>query len=347
MAKPKKDKRDIFEVIAILLEVAIPVAVAVITLFIDNNEFPIENKIAALSIGLGASILLLQLTVKFDYDSQKENEKGRDNALKQQLDSLHAEIKLDEVYKKFLNVDEKLKPFIRATLESNNNIVKKYIDEERTGALELSVYYAELHKCADQVLADKAKAKGKYSGEIWALSCFLDDEWVDLGFEGAWVAKLLVADQKGVPTRRLYIFPAEKVKLLRTGSEKGEISKFLTNLKPYCAGTGSPQYKNTMPFAIARNVFPETALRVLGKGFFAIKLSDGGMTLIRDVSKDNLSLQNILGGEIDFNENEKQATRKQWELVIAAATPLEKFLCEKVNPSDLTKEVLRELDISK
>jgi hypothetical protein len=341
MEKPKKNKREIFEVIAILLEVAIPVAVAVIALFIDSEKFPLENKIALLAIGLGASVLLLQLTVKFNHDSQKENEKERDNSLKERLDSLHAEIELDEVYKKFLNVDDKLKPFIRATLESNNNILKKYIDEKRTGALELSVYYAELHKCADQIIADKAKVKGKYSGEIWALSCFLEDEWVDSGFEGAWVAKLLEADQKGVPTRRLYIFPDDKINLLKTSNDQDEISKFLATLKPYYSSNGPPQYKSTTSFAIARNDFQETALHILGKGFFAIKLSDGSMTLIRDVSKDNLSSKNILGGEVDFNEKEKQATRKQWELVIKAATPLDRFLFEKVNPSNLTKGILK------
>lgn len=342
---PHKNKREIVEIIAVILEIVIPAVVAGITIWIESSQLSIESKIAALSIGVGSSILLLQLTIKYNYDFQKEHILAFKGALKQQFQSLHSEIQLNEVYKQFLDTDERLKPFIQTILESNNALIKKYIDEERTGALALSVYYTELFKYADIIVEDKVKSKGKYTGEVWALSCFLDGEWENnMGLETAWVNKLSDIDKKGVPTRRLYIFSNDKLSLLQESNDKNKIKNFLSTLQPYCTFNCSSQYKNTTSFAINRNNFSEETLSPLGKGFFAIKLSDGSMTLIRDLSIDNLS-SNSLGGEIDFNESKKSETRKQWEVVMKAAIPLKEFLCININPSALTKEVLKELNI--
>jgi len=346
MGKPPKDKRDVIEIIAFILEFLIPVAVACIALFVEDSKIPVDGKIASLAIGLGASIVLLQFTVKFNYDAQKENSAVRDTNLYKHIESLHSEIELGEVYKDLLSVDDKLKPFLKATLESNINILKKYMADQRTGALELSVYYSQLTLSANTIIEDKQRRRGNYAGEIWALSCFLDDEWIDNGFEGAWMDKMFEADKKGVPTRRLYIFPSEKLNLLRTGTDRQEVESFLTDLKPYCNnGTDVSQFQYTRSFAIEKSAFPEASLSLLGKGFFGTKLSSGDLTLIRDVSIDNLS-SNSLGGEVDFNEEKKELTRRQWELVVNAATPLDDFLCgAKVNPSLLAKDVLRGLNI--
>ena len=316
-------------------------------MFVDNTKLPIESKVAILSISIGATIVLMQFTIKHYYSLLKENENKSFEALVNKLDLLHTEIELNEVYKKFLSADEKLRPFIQATLESNNAIVKKYIDEKRTGALEISLYYKQLQICADGIINDKLKNKTThYNGEIWALSSFLDDEWINEGLEGAWLRKLLEADKQGVPTRRLYIFPKEKVTLLKNGgaNERAEIVTFLTELKPYCDKSDSSQYKETISYAIERESFPQNLLNAVGKGFFATKLANGEMTLIRDVSIDNLSSNN-LGGEIDFNENKINETRDSWEHLVQSGIKLNEFLHNGINPSDTTIAVLREIGI--
>ena len=53
----------------------------------------------------------------------------------------------------------------------------------------------------------------------------------------------------------------------------------------------------------------------IGKGFFAIRLSNGDMRLIRGVSLDNRNAT-TLGGEIDFDYGRIAQIRDIWEKLI-------------------------------
>ena len=74
--------------------------------------------------------------------------------------------------------------------------------------------------------------------------------------------------------------------------------------------------KNTTVYAIdSIDTLPAREQEWIGKGFFAIRLSNGEMRLIRGVSLDNRNAT-TLGGEIDFDHERVEKIRDIWEKLI-------------------------------
>ena len=194
------------------------------------------------------------------------------------------------------------------------NTMNDRIMGARSGALSRHDYYGELTKAGDSIINDHSINGTNFSGEIWAMTFWQDDE-LDFSdaYENAWVKKMESMDNEGIKTRRLCVMKNKK-DILRREVVDESVKDFLIRLKYYCQENAI--CKNTTVFAIdSIDTLTVEQQEWIGKGFFATKLSNGELRLIRGVSLDNRNAT-TLGGEIDFDERRVKEIRHLWERLI-------------------------------
>ena len=111
------------------------------------------------------------------------------------------------------------------------NTMQDRIKGARSGALSRHNYYGELTKAGDSIINDHSINGTNFSGEIWAMTFWQDDE-LDFSdtYEKAWVKKMELMDNKGIKTRRLCVMKNKKDILHRADADES-IRDFLTRLK--------------------------------------------------------------------------------------------------------------------
>lgn len=278
-----------------------------------------------MTLSIGVALLVANISVFFLISQFLENQffsevqEKKDVYFGILMDSINAvekNIEINEIYKKIYMLENaEQKKIYLESIQTFVETMNSRMMGARSGALSRHSYYGELTKAGDTIIADKRNAgTGLYKGEIWAMTFWQDDE-LDLSddYENAWVKKMEAMDSMGIKTIRLCVMKNKKNLLVRN-SVDNNVETFLERLNYYCKKNAV--CKNTIVYAIdSIDTLSSREQEWIGKGFFAIKLANGDMRLIRGVSLDNRNAT-TLGGEIDFDHERVATIRDIWEKLI-------------------------------
>lgn len=292
-------------------------------------------------------------------DAILSGEKEEHAHLMKRIEREHSEIKgllkLKSVYNDIAKLPEDARVYYLKRLEDFEKKISPCIYEERSGRLHLKEYYAQLNMLADEIIADKKDcANVAYQGEVWAMT-FLQEEELDpndADYEGPWLQKLQAIDRQDINTIRLFVLNDHFGLLkseLTSFSEKEKAEKLLKKLLAYC----SDDNELHSSFVVSRDAFGDEIEQEFiekGKGFFATRLSNGNMKLIRWQSIDG-----YLGacskckelrrrGEIVFSQKQIQKIRDAWvEAKNSASVSLKEFLSDESKTSKQVRKLLEDL----
>lgn len=231
------------------------------------------------------------------------------------IEILEKNMTIDELFKKIYRLDNsEQKQIYLESIETFVETMNSRMLGARSGALSRHAYYGELTKASESIIHDKENIEGTYNGEIWAMTFWQDDE-LDLSdeYENAWVKRMEDMDNIGIKTTRLCVMGGKK-KILARNVIDDEVENLLLRLSYYCKK--NPVCKNTTVYAIdSIDTLSVKEQEWIGKGFFAIKLANGELRLIRGVSLDNRNAT-TLGGEIDFDLDRVALIRNIWQKLI-------------------------------
>ena len=304
----QKDKQSKAQTIQTVVFVCQIISTFIIPLILTKwNSMTIDQGIAILVADVSVLFLTSEFSNKFILDEYAN--------LKNELLIIEESLKLDDLYKRiYMLENSEQKEIYLNSMRLYINTMNDRIMGARSGALSRHDYYGELTKAGDSIINDHSINGTNFSGEIWAMTFWQDDE-LDFSdaYENAWVKKMESMDNEGIKTRRLCVMKNKK-DILRREVVDESVKDFLIRLKYYCQENAI--CKNTTVFAIdSIDTLTVEQQEWIGKGFFATKHSNGELRLIRGVSLDNRNAT-TLGGEIDFDERRVKEIRHLWERLI-------------------------------
>lgn len=166
---------------------------------------------------------------------------------------------------------------------------------------------------ANLIIKDKAENKNKFTGEIWAMTGFAEEEWIaDDGYERLWTDKLKeLVEVNKIKTRRLCLMP-DSVYDIITKTNFDEPSKdecsfwgFIELLEAYYRNDTSKRVAEH--YIIRENDNPK--LKEI-KGFFAIKLTNGELHILYGETVDS---NGALTAKVLFDSDEILDVRNLFE----------------------------------
>ena len=174
-------------------------------------------------------------------------------------------------------------------------------------------YYEELFYLANLIKQDYHSNVKNFSGEIWAMTSFADNEWsADQGYEQRWTEELCELVDQGIKTRRLCIIPDTLYKLIasddidldKENKNNPTFKAFWEFLRLYYKDNS---YKNVLQYAIREG---DSADLTRIRGFFAIKLSNGELHILYGETVDS---NGAMTSELLFDRSEIQRARALFE----------------------------------
>lgn len=280
------------------------------------DQMTLSVGVAILAADISVFFLISQFIENQLLSEVQEKQDAHFAALTDLINVVEKNIDIDELYKKiYMLQNEEQKKIYLESIQTFVETMNSRMLGARSGALSRHSYYGELTKASDAIISDKISAgTSVYKGEIWAMTFWQDDE-LDLSddYENAWVKKMESMDNLGIATIRLCVMKNKKNLLVRNNVDDS-VETFLERLNYYCKKNAV--CKNTKVYAIdSIDTLSVREQEWIGKGFFAIKLANGDMRLIRGVSLDNRNAT-TLGGEIDFDHGRVTMIRDIWEKLI-------------------------------
>lgn len=338
----RQTQKDKVSILAFAVELLLSLGLVIFGVFDNDSKFGIAERLALLTGNVVAVIVTMQFAVSRFFDDQKDeiDRVGREmqdvkRLISQTLEEMESVTGLGETYVKIFRQEEGIKNQYQSTLDAFLRRLSNCIDDKRSGALDIMDYYGALDRTARSIEADFKECQSSgvtYSGEIWALTFILDDEWDDSSIhEVKWFDTLRRLDQSGIATRRLWAFDKKMLAHLAKEPIDDDGRELVRRLSMYCSDDTS--FNNTHSYAVPKWEILDEHVRLFGKGFFAAAYSAGGFDLIRGVCFDNLLSQNSLGGEIDFDDVRIQQIRMQWQRYLELARPIKDFLGERSSRS--------------
>lgn len=332
-------KWNFWDIVILVLEIASPV-ISVIIVFLtpEAKEFDAELRLAIISAGISIPIVLLQISV-----TQGQN--------KIEGDVHELEIKIDEISEKlnhinpvleevFISSNERVKRFAFRRFDETSKVIQSAVNNNNSGNLRPNEYYEELLYLADLIINDKISNKKKFSGEVWAMTSFAEDEWIaDEGYEHLWTEKLKeMVEKHHIKTLRLCLIP-DSVYDIITKSDFTSPTKdfysfwgFIELLKSYFGNNVSEHY-------LIRE-HDNLRFKEIG-GFFAIKLTNGDLHILYG---ETVNSNGALTAKVLFDSNEIHEIRRVFERYINPKNKLETKLKEMVK-SEALISFLRNLGI--
>ena len=345
MKDKKYNKIDIIKIVVFIFELLGSATIAVLLALWD--EVTLSKGIAILSADISVLFLIHQLINNISLEEIISKQNAYFNSISNDLDKIEHSINIEEICKKIYTLENReQKEIYLKSIGAFFETMNSRINGIRSGGLSRYDYYGELTKAADAIIEDinKFSNKHNYSGEIWAMTFWQDDELdFDDEYENAWIKKMEEMDSMGIKTKRICVMKHRKKLIEQTNPDKSTID-FLNKLKYYCEKDAP--CKNTVLYAIDNiDSLLIKEQNWIGKGFFATKLSNGDLRLIRGVSLDNPN-SNILGGEIDFDKKRVQNIREIWERLIAQSgeKTINSYL--QKNSSSETRALMIEMNFS-
>ena len=208
-------------------------------------------------------------------------------------------------------------------------IIQSAVNNNNSGNLRPNEYYEELMFLADLILKDKAENKIRFSGEIWAMTGFAEEEWIaDDGYERLWTDKLKEMVESGIKTRRLCLLPDSVYDIIthqpfiEPTEDIHSFRGFIELLESYY-GAGARK-KVTEHYIIRERDNPN--LEEI-RGFFAIKLTNGDLHILYGETVDS---NGALTAKVLFDSGEIQNVRRLFELYAKPNYKIEKKLKDMV-----------------
>lgn len=307
-----RKKWTFWDIVILVLEIFSPLSSIIITCVIPaGQQLDSDSRLAIIGSGLSIPIILLQISIT---QGQNEIEKGIQNVdsrIKEISEKInHISPVMEQV---LISGNERIKRFAYRRFEEVCKTIRTAVNNNNSGNLRPNEYYEELLYLAELILKDKAENKNKFTGEIWAMTGFAEEEWIaDEGYERLWTDKLKeLVDVNRIKTRRLCLLP-DSVYSSITKKTFEEPSKdehsfwgFIELLKTYYKNDKSKRVVEH--YIIKANDNPK--LKEI-KGFFAIKLTNGELHILYGETVDS---NGALTAKVLFDTNEILEVRNLFE----------------------------------
>ncbi len=318
-------KWSTIDVVILAIEIIAPVVSILITVvYPPGAKLPEDIKLAIIGVGIVIPIILLQSSVTV---GQKKSELDLGN-LKTRVTELDNKINhvspiLEQV---FLSGNTRVQRFSYRRIDEVSKTIQSALSNNNSGNLRPSEYYEELLYLSDLIIRDKDEQRKNFTGEIWAMTSFAEDEWIaDEGYEKLWTLKLKRLVDRGIKTRRLCIVPDNVYNLIsgRTFSEPARNTEkafwgFIELLESYYRDP--LRKKSAEHFFLRHNDNPELTEIA---GFFAIKLTNGELHILYGETVDE---NGALTAKVLFDPAEIQNVRRLFELYTSANYEMERVI---------------------
>ncbi|MCL5029216.1 MAG: hypothetical protein M1480_09380 [Bacteroidetes bacterium] len=346
MKKTTSKKWHLIDIVILSVQIIFPLVAILISLLFPtgagSGQLDETTKLSVLGFGLIVPLILLQVSLTV---GQNKSEKSSQD-IEEKLHALtgminHINPILERV---FLSQNKRILRFSLRRMEEVNSLIKHAVDNQRSGCLKPREYYEELDYLAHLLINDK-KLNGKnFSGEIWAMTSFAPDEWVnDDGYEGAWTETLKKMVDMGIKTRRLCIIPKKLSEAIYGDTfvepKKDDVPQFegfIKLLKDYYGD----EAKRDIAIHYIINDSTNSELTKIA-GFFAIKLTNGELYILTGETVDKFG---SLTAEVLFNENEIKDFYSLCMKFMTKKNVLENVILDRSKPTGFQK-YLTELNI--
>jgi hypothetical protein len=320
----KWSKVDIF---ILVLQVIAPVTSIIITCFLPQGQaLSADVKLAIVGAGIVIPIILLQITITTGQNKDENDIKEFEKSIDDISDKInHISPILEQV---FLTGNDRAKRFVYRRMDEVIKTIRTALSNNNSGNLRPSEYYEELLYLADLIISDHAEQKINFKGEVWAMTSFADEEWIeDEGYEKLWTEKLTEIVDKGIKTRRLCVVPDKIYNLISSQSfsedEANKIKAFKGFVSYFESYYGCQVRKKIAEhYFIKTNDNPELT-RI--KGFFAIMLSSGELHILHG---ETVNESGSLTAKVLFDLSEIQKVRELFERYTRPSQELGKVISE-------------------
>lgn len=321
-------KWTFWDIVVLGLEIFSPLASIIFTCFFPIGQaLDSDKRLAIISAGISIPIVLLQISItqgqnKTENDVNKVNNDIREISEKMN----HISPVLEQV---FVSGNDRVKRFAYRRFGEVFKTIQDAVNNNNSGNLRPSEYYAELLYLAELILKDKGENKNKFNGEIWAMTGFAEEEWIaDDGYEKLWTEKLKDMANSGIKTRRLCLIPDSVYNIItqqhfdEPPENEHSFWGFIELLDSYY---GSGVKKRVTEHYIIRERDNPDLKKI--KGFFAIKLTNGELHILYGETVD---ANGALTAKVLFDSNEIQEVHRLFELYASDNYRIEKKLAEIV-----------------
>jgi len=300
------------DILILVLQVIAPVISIIITLFLPQGQnLSADVKLAIVGAGIVIPIILLQITVTTGQNKDENDIEKFEKSIDDISDKInHISPILEQV---FLTGNDRAKRFVYRRMDEVIKTIRTALSNNNSGNLRPSEYYEELLYLADLIISDHAEQKKNFKGEVWAMTSFADEEWIeDEGYEKLWTEKLTEIVDKGIKTRRLCVVPDKIYNLISIQSfsedEANKIKAFKGFVSYFESYYGCQARKKIAEhYFIKTNDNPELT-RI--KGFFAIMLSSGELHILHG---ETVNESGALTAKMLFDPSEIQRVRELFE----------------------------------
>ena len=200
-------KWTFWDIVVLALEILSPLMSIIITCFIPaGQELNSDMRLAIIGAGISVPVILLQISITQGQNKSENDVERIDIKISEVSEKMnHVSPVLEKV---FLSGNDRIQRFAYRRFGESCKIIQSAVYNNNSGNLRPNEYYEELMFLAELILKDKAENKNKFSGEIWAMTGFAEEEWIaDDGYERLWTDKLKEMVDSGVKTRRLCLAP--------------------------------------------------------------------------------------------------------------------------------------------
>ncbi|MEI3197434.1 MAG: hypothetical protein V8S56_01485 [Lachnospiraceae bacterium] len=202
-----RKKWTFWDIVVLVLEILSPLASIVITCFIPAGKaLDSDMRLSIIGAGISIPVVLLQISITQGQNKSENDIQKIDNNVNELSEKInHISPVLEQV---FLSGNDRIQRFAYRRFCESCKIIQSAVNNNNSGNLRPNEYYEELMFLADLILKDKAENKIRFSGEIWAMTGFAEEEWIaDDGYERLWTDKLKEMVDSGIKTRRLCLLP--------------------------------------------------------------------------------------------------------------------------------------------
>ena len=293
-----RKKWTFWDIVVLVLEILSPLASIVITCFIPAGKaLDSDMRLSIIGAGISIPVVLLQISITQGQNKSENDIQKIDNNVNELSEKInHISPVLEQV---FLSGNDRIQRFAYRRFCESCKIIQSAVNNNNSGNLRPNEYYEELMFLADLILKDKAENKIRFSGEIWAMTGFAEEEWIaDDGYERLWTDKLKEMVDSGIKTRRLCLLPDSVYDII----------------------THQPFIEPTEDIHSFRG-FIEI------RGFFAIKLTNGDLHILYGETVDS---NGALTAKVLFDSGEIQNVRRLFELYAKPNYKIEKKLKDMV-----------------
>lgn len=312
----------------LILEILSPITSLIITCFIPAGKaLESDMKLSIICAGIYIPIVLLQISVTQGQNKNESDIQKIDNDVNElSVKMNHISPVLEQV---FLSGNDRIQRFAYRRFGEVCKVIQSAVNNNNSDNLRPNEYYQELLFLADLILKDKAENKNKFSGEIWAMTGFAEEEWIaDAGYERLWTEKLKDLVNKGIKTRRLCLIPDSVYDIITCrpfvapSSDAHSFQGFVELLESYY---GAGAKKKVVEHYIIRERDNPDLDKI--KGFFAIKLTNGDLHILYGETVDSNC---ALTAKVLFDSNEIQEVRRLFELYAKPNYKIENKLADMV-----------------